>query len=187
MEKPPPPSCPAFAPVLDPKPAAMPGAWPPTPLRLFKRTRNSTFSRLASAPSRRCPPTHFCPADFVRTEAKPVLYFLPRTLVKRPHARTHYFYPHSTCIDDILVQPLLPIRELSTSDASSTDITHTTLTWYISPKYGAPTGAKPQHILWQRRQAWAKFIRPVHCKFQRSALHFVCGHSAGLHLGYAQK
>ncbi|KAF8206121.1 hypothetical protein K438DRAFT_1816587, partial [Mycena galopus ATCC 62051] len=61
MEKSPLPSCPTFAPVLDPKPAAMPGAWPPTPPRLFKRTRNSTFSRFASTTSRRCPPTHFCP------------------------------------------------------------------------------------------------------------------------------
>ncbi|KAF8206134.1 hypothetical protein K438DRAFT_2013929 [Mycena galopus ATCC 62051] len=93
MEKSPPPSCPTFAPVLDPKPAAMPGAWPPTPPRLFKRTRNSTFSRFASTTS---PLAKALPCT-----AKSVLHFL-RTLGKRPHARTHSSYPHSTCIDDIL-------------------------------------------------------------------------------------
>ncbi|KAF8205650.1 hypothetical protein K438DRAFT_1931964 [Mycena galopus ATCC 62051] len=60
-QKSPPPSCPAFAPVLDPKPAAMPGAWPPTPPRPFKRTRSSTFSRFSSTTSHHRPPTHFCP------------------------------------------------------------------------------------------------------------------------------
>ncbi|KAF8133080.1 hypothetical protein K438DRAFT_1998296 [Mycena galopus ATCC 62051] len=61
LQKASPPSCPAFAPVLNPKPAAMPGAWPPTPPRPFKRTRNSTFSRFASTISHHRPPTHFCP------------------------------------------------------------------------------------------------------------------------------